>query len=92
MVRLNNSDQMELIEVYLTKSEHPIAYEAKKKELMENGLSEMEADMFLHKTPFILEIYYDKDNGLFAVESEAVESGTVYSPYTGELCEKSEEI
>ena len=35
-----------------------------------------------------LEIYYEKGTGLFAVESEAVESGTIYSPYTGELCEE----
>ena len=36
------------------------------------------------------EIYYEKDYGLFAVESGAVESGTVYSPYSGELCDSSE--
>jgi hypothetical protein len=35
-----------------------------------------------------LEIYYEKGTGLFAVESETVESGTIYSPYTGELCEE----
>lgn len=34
-----------------------------------------------------LEIYYEKGTGLFAVESEAVESGTIYSPYTAEVCE-----
>jgi hypothetical protein len=39
---------------------------------------------------FELEIYYEKGTGLFAVESEAVESGTIYSPYTAELCEDCE--
>lgn len=89
MVRLNNSDEMEFVEVFLTKEQTPIAYEAKKKELMENGLSEKEAIKFLLETPFIMELYYHKDNGLFGVESEAVDSGTIYSPYTGELCEEA---
>ena len=31
-----------------------------------------------------LEIYYEKGYGLFAVDSEAVNSGTVFSPYSGE--------
>ena len=34
------------------------------------------------------EIYYHKHSGLFAVESGAVESGYIYSPYSGELCEE----
>ena len=34
-----------------------------------------------------MEIYYEKHYGLFAVESEAVESGTIYSPYSNELCD-----
>lgn len=33
------------------------------------------------------ELYYDKHSGLFAVEQGAVESGTIYSPYSGELCD-----
>lgn len=30
---------------------------------------------------------YEKDYGLFAVEEGAVESGTIYSPYNGNLAE-----
>jgi hypothetical protein len=52
-----------------------------KKELPEKIVNDME---------FELELYYEKGTGLFAVESEAVESGTIYSPYTAELCEDSE--
>ena len=32
---------------------------------------------------FELEIYYEKGYGLFAVDSEAVNSGTIFSPYSG---------
>ena len=39
-----------------------------------------------------LELYYEKEYGLFAVESGAVESGTIYSPYSAELCDECEEL
>ena len=32
-------------------------------------------------------MYYDKHHGLFAVESEAIESGGIVSPYSGEEIE-----
>ena len=37
--------------------------------------------------PIILEIMYEKDSGFFAVESDAIESGTLVSPYSGEEIE-----
>ena len=37
-----------------------------------------------------MEIYYEKHYGLFAVESGAVESGTIYSPYSRELCDDAD--
>ena len=33
-----------------------------------------------------MEIYYEKGCGLFAVECEAVESETIFSPYTSDVC------
>lgn len=90
-VKLNNSDTYEhLCNVVLTKDKFPIAYENKVQELIEEGCADSreEAEAQIKDMEIELEIYYEKGTGLFAVESEAVESGTIYSPYTGELCEK----
>lgn len=90
-VKLNNSDTYEhLCSVELTKDKFPIAYENKVQELIEEGCADSreEAEAQIKDMKIELEIYYEKGTGLFAVESEAVESGTIYSPYTGELCEE----
>ena len=84
--RLHNADEMELLpKVKLTLSDYPIAYAAKLKELVDSGMPEDEAKTWLDNAAFELELYYHPDHGMFAVESEAVESGTIYSPYSGEL-------
>lgn len=94
MVKLNNSDEYESIGVFkLTKEQTPKAFKAKVEELLEEGVcaTEEEAEALVKDMEFELEIYYEKGTGLFAVESEAVESGTIYSPYTAELCEEADE-
>ena len=88
-VKLNTSDNYESIKVTLSKVEYPIAYNNKIEELVEEGLYKTTEDAE-NDNPTIeieMEIYYEKHYGLFAVESEAVESGTIYSPYTSELCD-----
>ena len=50
----------------------------------ENSMSREEAESVIKDMEIELEIYYEKGYGLFAVESEAVESGTIYSPYSKE--------
>ena len=90
MVKLNNAEQYEPIMVQLSETETPIAYKNKYDELIGQGMTDKEAREFL-KQPIELEIYYEKDSGLFAVESGAVDSGCVYSPYSGELCEDADE-
>lgn len=90
MVKLNNSDNYESIGKFkLSEDKTPIAFKAKVEELIEEGVchSEEEAKALVNDMEIELEIYYEKGTGLFAVESEAVESGTIYSPYTAELCE-----
>ena len=91
-VKLNNSDQYEPIMIPLTKETTPIAYNNKIEELIEQGLyatvEEAEKDNQVFQMD--CELYYDKHSGLFAVESGAVESGTIYSPYSGELCEDAD--
>lgn len=88
-VKLNTSDNYESIKVTLSKGEYPIAYNNKIEELVEEGLYKTTEDAE-NDNPTIeieMEIYYEKHYGLFAIESAAVESGTIYSPYTSELCD-----
>ena len=88
-VKLNTYDNYESIKVTLSKGEYPIAYNNKIEELVEEGLYKTTEDAE-NDNPTIeieMEIYYEKHYGLFAVESGAVESGTIYSPYTSELCD-----
>ena len=89
-VKLNNSDNYESIgSIKLSKDKFPIAFQNKVDELIEEGVCSTteEAEKIVSEMEIELEIYYEKGTGLFAVDSEAVESGTIYSPYTAELCE-----
>lgn len=90
MVKLNNSDDYESIKVKLTPTETPKVYELRVQDLMIGGMSREEAEKKAQE-PYELELYYEPGVGLFAVYSEAVDSGTIYSPYTAELCESAEE-
>lgn len=88
-VKLNGSDDCEYIKITISKENYPIAYRNKIEELVEQGAyADAELAEF-HNPTFEMdcELYYDKHSGLFAVECGAVEAGTIYSPYSGELCE-----
>ena len=91
-LKLNNAENYEPIgTIKLTKDRFPIAYENKVQEIIEDGgYSREDAEEIVEGIDFELEIYYHKGYGLFAVEIEAVDSGTIYSPYNGELCEEAE--
>lgn len=105
-LKLNNSDNYELpivdklsksnevLSFKLDKDLTPIAYKNKVKELLAQGacLTEKEAESIVDKMVFNLEIYYSIDSGLFAVESEAVESGLIYNPYTGEMLDEADDF
>lgn len=75
----------ETIQVRLTEETFPTAFKAKLAELIGQGLSEEDARRWLLSTPIVLELYYEKDSGLFAVESDALEScpESIRSPYSG---------
>lgn len=93
-MRLNSADSYEPITIILTKENSPIAYNNKIEELVESGAySSKEEAEENHKIIAIeCEIYYEKSYGLFAVDADAVESGTIYSPYSGKLCEPYKEV
>jgi hypothetical protein len=90
-VKLNNADNYEPIMVVLTEDKYPIAYNNKIQEFVEQEVYDT-IENAKKENPRIeieLELYYEKEYGLFAVESGAVESGTIYSPYSQELCDES---
>ena len=91
-LKLNNADDMELLGTFkLNKEKYPIAYEAKVQELLEEGIpTRKEAEDMVDDMEFNLELYYHKGYGLFAVEAEVVECGTIYSPYNKELASNAD--
>ena len=85
-IKANNGNNYEPIMVTLTREKTPIAFQIKLDELMEQGAFDDEDDAikWIESTPIELELYYEKDSGLFAVEAEAVDSyADLVSPYTG---------
>jgi hypothetical protein len=88
-MKLNNSDNYESIFVQLSKEKTPIAWEQKVISNMNSGLSREEAEKEADKKMEV-EMYYDADAGLFLIEAEAVESGTIYNPYSGELMDEAD--
>ena len=73
------------IEVSLSPDKTPYAYAQKVKELMEScGLSKEEAEAQALR-PIVLELVYEKDCGLFAIEVESVDCSFVWSPYTQKI-------
>lgn len=84
MGKINNAENYEPIMVQLSKEKTPIAYNNKLEELIENGMSKEEAEKYINESPIELEIYYEKEYGLFAVEIGAADSGSFYSPYSKE--------
>ena len=75
------AEDAEIISVRLSPDETPIAYENRVRCLMLSGLSREEAEKIALE-PMDLELYYEIGAGLMAVDPAAVESGTIWSPYT----------
>jgi hypothetical protein len=92
-VKLNGAENYEPIHITITESEQPIAYNQKIDELVEQGAypNRGEAKKKNQVFHFDMEMYYQKHSGLFIVEEGAVEAGTIYYPYDGELCDEPDE-
>ena len=82
-IKMNNADDYESINITLSKENTPIAYQNKLDELMDIKAfdTKEEAEDWINTHPIELELYYENGQGLFAVESEAVERTTIHSPY-----------
>ena len=84
------SDNIDTIEIFINEKDHPQVYQTKLNELIDSGFSEEQAKKFIFETPFVMEVYYSPYQGLFAVESDAVDSNDIFNPYSGELLEEDE--
>lgn len=89
-MKMNNSDNYESITVQLSKEKTPIAWEQRVQSNVNSGATREEAEIMADE-PIEVEMYYSIDAGLFLVEAEAVESGSIYDPYSGEFLEACEE-
>lgn len=77
-------DVGDVMDVYLSPDEYPETYKKKHTELVRScGMTAREATELLKKNPIQLELFYSMDQGLFAVEAEAVECTSIYNPYNG---------
>lgn len=83
-MKINDCKNYESVNIYLSREKTPIAFQNKLDELMDCKAfdSEEEAIKWIEETPIELELYYEKGYGLFAVESEVIENGIVFSPYS----------
>lgn len=85
-IKVNDQNVYESINIILDENKYPIAHKNKVDELMEQGAftDREEARQWVNSTPIELELYYEKDAGLFGVEAEAIEScpESLCSPYT----------
>lgn len=90
MVKLNNSDQYESVMIHLTPIDTPLAYARRVEDLMTGGMAREAAEIKALE-PYELELYYEPGIALFGVDPGAAESGTIYSPFTGELREDADE-
>ena len=90
-MKLNNPDNYDPIMVTLDPTKHPIAFEQRVQSWVNSGLSREDAEREA-STPIDLELYYDANCGLFAVESEVVDNFCdIYNPYDGTVLERPEE-
>ena len=78
---INAPEDAETINICLSKENTPIAWQHKVDELVECGMSVEDAEKVASE-PICIELYYEKNYGLFAVETEAIDSTPIFSPYT----------
>lgn len=91
VAKLNSVDKSEFFTLRITKEYHPITYNNKLEELIEEcGMTKEQAEKYLEDWEVPMELVYHKGYGLFMVESEAVGSTPIYSPYTGDECDDSD--
>lgn len=79
-IKAGDADDYDSMNVMVSSLKH--ARKARYEDLLDQGFTEEEARVESHKN-IEVEFFYEKGCGLFAVESEAVETNTLISPYSG---------
>lgn len=94
-MKANSADNYEGVIIKITKEKFPIIFKTKVEELMgQEGMTKEQAEKEVEGMEIELELYYEKNSGLWGVESAAVESvdcGGVVSPYSQEPLEECDE-
>lgn len=90
----NDIDDVETINITLRKDHFPKLFQKKLDELLESGAfdNEESATRWIESTPITLELFYEKDSGLFAVEMEAVDTDNIVSPYSQKMIVVSDSL
>lgn len=86
-LKINDSDNIESVKVTLSPIKTPIAYNNRVNSLITSGLTLEDAEREALE-PIDMEMYYDENNGLFLVETEAVGNTDIFNPYTQALLEE----
>lgn len=84
---IGNSDECEPIKIHIDKINHPSSYYSRFASFINNCDDTIERANNIASSSIEMEVVCDSDGTVFLVESDAVESGTIYSPYTGEKIE-----
>ncbi len=84
-LKINPAGTEEIVEIYLDPVKHPVAFNNKVQELIDAGMTKEEAEISVVNIPFEMEVYYSNGQGLFLVESEAIEFNDIHNPYDGNV-------
>ncbi len=75
------TEEDQIVNVFLKPNTE--VYKRRKYELVASGMNDDEADDYLSTTPIQLELFYSESQGLWGVESEALDNCEIYNPYSG---------
>jgi hypothetical protein len=84
MGQLKKSDPEKYAHFEINLVNFPTLFELKKAELIRHGFTEKEA-IENCMTPIEMELVFAPDQGVFAVESEAMEDTDIFNPYDGQV-------
>lgn len=72
----------DMITVTVSAIRTPVLFALKVKEHMASGMTQKEAEETAEGSEYILNLYYEQECGLFAVEQEVLDCSRCWSPYT----------
>lgn len=78
---IGNSDECESMRIHIDRINHPSSYYSKFLSYINSG-DTIERANNVTSASIDMEVIADSNGAIFLVESDAVESGTIYSPYT----------